>query len=305
MKRRTLSLLVGLGLLCLNTPAALAESIVPGSLKISAFKDITAYILESAQQQGSIITAIKYVKNADEAHSDLTSGAADIVFMSYDDTLSMALQDKNSDVVAIMPIHGAILDLCGSLHTKGETKIGIDTDTGYARALRYYLKHNYPPEQYAHIEWIKAGATNLRVQKLLSGSIDATLLNPPYSYATGVSRITRMYDAIGSYQGVVGNVRRSWLSIPGNRVRLILFMAAYYQRVQEMQNNEDATVAAISKYYSVSRDVAAQSYDRLWQQDGLAVQSDFDSDKLVGTERIFAADTGLAIPATRTWLMSL
>ena len=54
----------------------------PQELNISTFKDISAFMLETAHNEILIKANIKYVKNADEAHSDLMKSKADLVFMS-------------------------------------------------------------------------------------------------------------------------------------------------------------------------------------------------------------------------------
>jgi len=204
---------------CGNSESASQTNETP--LKISAFKDITAFVLESAQENGSINVEIKYVKNATEAHSDLTEQKADMVFMSYDDTLSIALEDNYFDIIAIMPIHGGMLDFCGNIDiSQNKTLVGIDTNTGYARALRAYLKFAYSPSEYNKLHFTFAGATNLRYTKLLNGEIDATLLNPPYSYGTGINRMIRMSDFLGAYQGVVVNVNKSWLATSNNKNKI-------------------------------------------------------------------------------------
>ena len=87
------------------------------ALNISAFKDISAFILETGKAEHLISANIKYVKDSEEAHSDLINQQADVVFMSYDDTLSLALEDNYSDIVAAMPIHGGMLNLCGKIST--------------------------------------------------------------------------------------------------------------------------------------------------------------------------------------------
>jgi hypothetical protein len=51
--------------------------------------------------------------------------------MSYDDTLSMALQENYRDIVAAWPMHGSMMNLCGNIDVaKGLKYVGIDTDTG-------------------------------------------------------------------------------------------------------------------------------------------------------------------------------
>ena len=219
-----------------------AVEINAAPLRISAFRDICAFILETIGNRGGPGLDITYVKNADAAHADLMQRRADIVFMSYDDTLSVALQDRYPDIAAFLPVHGGILDLCGRLDRTGPTRVGIDTDSGYARALRRFLRERLGEPRYAQLTWVKAGATDLRAERLQAGDIDATLLNPPFSLRPGVSRIATLAgdDTTSRYQGVVANLNRT---------------------------------------------------------------AHFDTSALAGTERIFAQDTGIAVPATRTWLM--
>lgn len=80
---------------------------------------------------GILDIQLKWVRNADEAHADLRSWAADLASMSYDDTLSMALQENYPDVVAAWPVHASMMNLCGTIDvSKGLVYVGIDTDTG-------------------------------------------------------------------------------------------------------------------------------------------------------------------------------
>ena len=74
---------------------------------------------------------LKWVQNADEAHADVRTWQADLACMSYDDTLSMALQENYRDIVAAWPMHGSMMNLCGNIDVaKGLKYVGIDTDTG-------------------------------------------------------------------------------------------------------------------------------------------------------------------------------
>ncbi|QUS60022.1 hypothetical protein [Synechocystis sp. PCC 7338] len=57
------------------------------NLKISAFKDISAFLLTTLQSQTKINLDIKYVKNADEAHRDLKQNLAHIILMSYTEAI--------------------------------------------------------------------------------------------------------------------------------------------------------------------------------------------------------------------------
>lgn len=281
-----------------------SDNAMHSPLLIAAFKDITAFILETGQRKGLFNIDVAYVQNADEAHSDLTTRKKELVLMSYDDTLSVALQDKYADIEAVAPVHGGILDLCGGLDlAQGKTVVGIDTDSGYARALRRYLRNVYPDQSdYAKIRWVYAGATNLRYKKLVDGEVLATLLNPPYSYGTGVTRLAKMLDAVGPYQGVVVNINKSWRADATNATRLTAFLSAYYQYVNTLKTDKAETIAALVAHYAIAEPQAAAVYARLWEADGLSLGPEFSLKQIEGTETLFSWDTGVKVVPPRSWL---
>ncbi|MEB3308662.1 MAG: hypothetical protein VKJ02_00345 [Snowella sp.] len=277
------------------------------SLKISAFKDISAFLLAQIQQNEAIPLEIKYVKNADEAHEDLKTQQADMVLMSYDDTLSIALEDNYSDIAAFLPIHGGMLDLCGTLDlATGHKRVGIDTNTGYARALRRYLRYQYPNDQdYQQLVWITAGATNIRYEKLRDRQLDATLLNPPFSYLSDIHQIDSLVTVIGSYQGVVANLNQSWLNYHNHQSLLKQFIQSYQEIIDNMRQNPELTIQKLTDFYQISSQVATQINQRLWQSDGLNTAFKFDNSALAGTEAIFAEDTKIDVPSARSWILDL
>jgi hypothetical protein len=267
-------------------------------LKISAFKDITAFVLDQIERSQLMALEVTYVKNANQAHADLKEQRADLVFMSYDDTLSIALQEDHRDIVAVMPVHGGILDLCGEIDiASGKVNIGIDTDTGYARALRAYLKESHSREDYDRLRFSFVGATNIRYEILVNqnSSLDATLLNPPYSFGTGVHRIYKLSDAFGAYQGVVGNTNRKWLANSDNVVKLIKFTDLFYATVQKTKAHPAQGVRELQNYYDISESEAKAAFLRLWESDGLCTSGEFDQRALLATREIFRQDTGVTL----------
>ncbi|MBD2653776.1 DUF4114 domain-containing protein [Synechocystis sp. FACHB-383] len=275
------------------------------TLKISAFKDISAFLLSTLQPQLDINLEIKYVKNADEAHQDLFDNNADIVLMSYDDTLSLSLEDKYSAILALFPIHGGILDLCGEIDPEAnKNRIGIDTNTGYARALRSYLSQKLTPEEYQNLDFIKAGATNLRYDELINNQIDATLLNPPYSYLEGAQADPGFQLFLGDYQGVVANTNKYVWQDLDKRALLKDFMVSYQAMLQNLEMNSQSTIQSLSDYYSISTDIATNIYNRLWMPNGLNVNFQFNDLQLQGTESIFSQDTNVFVPLKRYWILN-
>lgn len=274
------------------------------TLKISAFRDISSFLLTILQNESGLNLDIKYVQNADEAHQDLKENRADLVFMSYDDTLSVSLEDKYPEIIAIQPIHGGILDLCGEIDiTNGKTKIGIDTDSGYARVLRAYLQSIYSASDYQKLEFIKAGATNIRAEKLQNGELDATLLNPPFSYLPGINRDQDFRQFIGHYQGVGINTNKlAWLDVT-QRSLIQEFLNSYRNLIHQLQSNQPEAINRLMSFYQISQETAINIYERLWQLNGLSSTLTFDAVALSETEKFFTKDTQIQIPDRRYWLL--
>ncbi len=110
-------------------------------LGIAAFRDFSFFLLEADLPNCSsgFDAVITYVNDAKEAHQSLRNKTAELVFMSYDDTLSTVFEENDPEVRAVLPLHSGMLTVCGHLDLcAGQRKIRIDTDTGYARVLRYY-----------------------------------------------------------------------------------------------------------------------------------------------------------------------
>ena len=173
-----------------------------------------------------------------------------------------------------MPIHGGILDLCGAIDlAANHNRVGIDTNSGYARALRVYLQHQFPKAQdYQQLVWVMAGATNLRYEKLRDGEIDATLLNPPYSYMPSISQIGSLTAVIGDYQGLVANLNKSRLAKPAHKHLLEQFIENYHKTVNSMKHNPKATIKKLAGFYQLTNETATSVFHRLLQKDGLDTQ---------------------------------
>jgi hypothetical protein len=276
----------------------------PPRLRVSAFKDITAMLLEAVAARRRVALDVRFVANADEAHSDLKGGAADLVFLSYDDCLSLALIDGWAGLGVVFPVHGGILDLCGRLDPAAAPRVGIDTDTGYARALRLLLRGRLG-DAYPRVQWVKAGATNLRYGALRDGTLDATLLNPPWSCRDGITRIAALSGAapILRYQGVVAALRRSWLDHTGHAALLAVFCEDWLEVLSSLDQDRTGSVAHIAACYGLTEAEAEAVYARIRRDDGLSGSLDFDPAALAGTEQVFTADTGIAVPVERPWLL--
>lgn len=139
---------------------------------------------------------------------------------------------------------------------------------GYARMLRQYLKSTLSPADYSKINWVYAGATNLRYEQLVAGDLDATLLNAPFtSLIPDTVPCQPFYEVTGLIQGTVGNVRRNELYRKQKHI-MQMFLGAYKTQTLDMKNNPSKAKAGLAVFYNVTADVASNIYDSLWGPDG-------------------------------------
>lgn len=262
-------------------------------LKVSTFKDITAFIL-SQISENKFIFEVSYVKNADEAHHDLISGDVQIVCMSYDDILSIYHEKNYTDIISIAPIHGGMLSLCGKLSSDHKLHVAIDTDSGYARLLKSYLASSV-----LDIEWVFAGATNIRAEKLLSQAFDATLLNPPFCYHSQINIIDNLTKS-NSYQGMVFSVQKSFYS--ADQMLIDDFLNIYYKTAVDLLSSPSSTIEKLQLFYNIDKLQAEQTFERINSPGGLSTTNIFNHDALQQTEDIFSKDTNILIGSRRDWI---
>lgn len=174
---------------------------------------------------------------------------------------------------------------------------------GYARMLRLYFKALYSPEDYAKLSWIYAGATNLRYEQLLAGTINNTLLNEPFTAQMPPSiPCVPMWETMGPILGIVGNVCRSSLRDPAAAAKLRTFLRALKRVVRDLQDNAAYGASALASFYNTTLAVGEGIYRGLWGVDGLSTTFCFDDDRLNNTEYIFGTDSGVAVPRDRWWV---
>ncbi|KAF8059686.1 hypothetical protein HT031_005094 [Scenedesmus sp. PABB004] len=204
--------------------------------------------------------------------------------------------------------------------------------------LRQQLKKTLNAADYAAINWVYAGATNLRYEQLREGTLvcgrragraapraawaphlsrlpaaprraalrhakDATLLNVPFTslLPAGIS-CRPFYLVTGIIQGSVGVVQRSALRDEARARKLTTFLGAFKKEVLGMLLDPANTKRGLAGFYNTTPEVAASIYTSLWQPDGLLTAFCFNATRLSNTESIFAADTGIPIPKQRWWV---
>lgn len=169
--------------------------------------------------------------------------------------------------------------------------------------LRQELQKTLSSADYQAVQWVYAGATNLRYEKLVAQAINATLLNPPFTtFVRSAVPCDPFYTHTGPIQGSVGNVHQSALLDPYRSALIRRFFDCYKRATLDMRDDKAGAVAGLSDFYNVTSDVAEDIYSRLWGVDGLSTSFCFEPTRLSTSEAIFAQDTGLNVPRLRWWV---
>jgi hypothetical protein len=169
--------------------------------------------------------------------------------------------------------------------------------------LRQQLQKTLSPADYQQLVWVYAGATNLRYEQLVAQTLNATLLNPPFTTFVGDSvPCDPYYTKTGPIQGSVGNVHNSALQDPRKQSVIRTFFESYKRATLDMRDNKPKAVAGLSQYYNVTPAVAEDIWGRLWGVDGLSTSFCFEPERLINSEGIFAQDTGINVPKSRWWV---
>ena len=188
------------------------------------------------EQQG-LAVQLSFTPSSAVLINGLMSGRFDLGLASIDNLVAYQegqgdgppLQDP--DLVAVMGVDNGFLSVVAqrSLLTMADLrghKLAVDSlNTGFAFVLRELLQANGVAE--SEVTFVRGGATELRFRGLLAGSYDATLLRTPFDILAVEKglHVIATADALGSYLGTSGMVRRSWAR--SHASTLIGFLRAY------------------------------------------------------------------------------
>ena len=142
-------------------------------------------------------------------------------------------------------------------------KVMIDTPKGNTRL---YLERMITPHglKYEDFDVLFAGATAARFQALLSGGIDATLVNPPFNFKAAAAGFTSLGKSAPSSLDVPFNgyaVSKAWAA--RNRPVIDRFLIAYQKGVDWFYDkaNRKEAVDILVKYARLERAECEQTYD--------------------------------------------
>ena len=207
------------------------------ALEVALFIDATETLFRIADQlhsQGYGIPAppLRHgVANADEIRDRILSGRNPMAAMSLDDAIGIryGADPRGHDLTVIAGVHRGFLELMAApgVHHVDELRgrrIGIDTETGYARALMELLRRASLTRG-TDFSVVQAGATNRRFERLIAGDIDAALLGSPFSDLAkerGFGSLGSVPQLLGGYQGVVLVARAPWLHENRDQARAVV-----------------------------------------------------------------------------------
>ena len=143
------------------------------------------------------------MKNLIEGKFDLTVTAMDNL-VAYQEGQGEAEYEGSCDLVAFMGVDDSFQSLMASPDIKSVAdlcgkKIAVDAlTTGYAFILREMIARAGMTD--ADVNWVKVGGGAQRLEALIKGEQDATLLNTPLDLAAearGFTRLMRAKDELG------------------------------------------------------------------------------------------------------------
>ena len=145
---------------------------------------------------------------------------------------------------------------------RGKT-VMIDTPKGNTRL---YLERMITPHglKYGDFDLVFAGATAARFQALVSGAVDATLVNPPFNFKARAAGMASLGKSAPTSLDVPFNgyaVSHLWLKT--NRPVLDRFLVAYQKGVDWFYDpaNRKEAVDILVKYAKLERGECEQTYD--------------------------------------------
>jgi ABC-type nitrate/sulfonate/bicarbonate transport system substrate-binding protein len=134
--------------------------------------------------------------------------------------------------------------------------------TGFAFVMRELMARNEIAP--AQVRFVKVGGGAQRLQALLAGQQQVTLLNTPLDIiaeAHGFHPLLRVTDVLGPYQGIVAAVRRD--RVTPDRARLEAFTAGFHQSVgwlMRPEHREQAIDLLVGRMTGMTRPTAEAAY---------------------------------------------
>ena len=272
-------------------------------LDVVAFAGASNWAVWVGQQQNYFAESglnlrIKLTKSSMEMVQDLHSGSAQVALTSVDNVIAYSAGQGEislkgpADFFAFMGVDDGLLSIMArpdirSINELRGRVLGVDAlTTGYVFVLKELLSRNGVADSEVFYSAIGTGAE--RLNALIAGSCDATLLNAPLCLAAehaGKVRLARAQTLLGPYQGIVGAASRRWAFHNTHIVER--FIWAFHHSLVWLGDpaNKDAALELLVDRMPAIKSVVSQTYDLLVTQGGLRKTLQIDRQ---GTEHVIA-----------------
>ncbi|NBS02089.1 MAG: ABC transporter substrate-binding protein [Rhizobiales bacterium] len=248
--------------------------------KVVAFAGASNWPFWIGQEKGlfkahSIEPVLDITPNSVEMAKNLYSGKYDLALTAIDNIIAYDEGQgeapdvpANAGFIALFGVDNGMLSVMaksdiGSIkELKGKTFSVDAMTTGFAFTQREMLKINGMTD--ADVNWVKVGGGAQRLEALLKGEQDATLLNSPLDLAAeskGFKRLIRITDELEAYQGIVGAARRDHAE--KNRTTIIAFIRGFKASVDwlaDPAHKEEALSIFMSRMKGMERPAAENAY---------------------------------------------
>lgn len=273
VSRRTL--LAGAG--AVAAAAAFRPALAQGrALQVGYFPGVSTLPLWAAIEEGIFTQAgLDVTARPTPASAALFTaidrGELDLAHTSIDNPIAYdagvgATDLRNRDFVAFAGVDDGMLRLVArpGITTIGELRgkiLAVDAmSTGYAFVLRELLARGGVAEH--EVTFVAKGGTQQRAEQLLAGTIDATLVTPPFDIqanAKGFVTLARATEVLGAYQGIAMVARRRWLA--QNRTVAETYVRAFRAALNRVVSDRPAAVALLMRNAKIDEPTANASYD--------------------------------------------
>ena len=223
---------------CALTAVARAEP-----FRVVAFAGSSNWPFWAAQEQGffakqGLDVSLEITPNSVELAKNLQAGRFDLALTSIDNVVAYDEGQGEADLgapasfVALFGVDNGLLnvvaksEIASVADLKGKT-LSVDAlTTGFAFVLKDVLaRHGVGADD---VKLVRVGGGAQRLDALLSGANDGTLLNTPLDIIAngrGFRTLVRVKDEVGAYQGIVGATNRE--AVATDRARLTAFVRGF------------------------------------------------------------------------------
>ncbi len=214
--------------------------------------------------------SVELAKNLHKGRYDLALTAADNI-VAYDEGQGEADLGGAASFVGLFGVDNGLLSVMASPDIKSFAdlkgrSVSVDAmTTGFAFVLRDVLGRNHIAQ--SDVQWVRVGGGAQRLAALIKSEQAATLLNSPLDFvaeAKGCTRLLRIQDDLGPYQGIVGGATRE--TVRTRREDIMAFIRAFHASVAwlaDATNKEEAIKLLTSKMSTMDRSSAEKTYATL------------------------------------------